>query len=291
MIIGCSGGQDFARKLAQHLSETYSSLTVSHFPDGEMLVRLMNDVKGKRVVLVQRFFGDVSNQILEVMFAAHALRDLGAKKVVLVAPYMPYMRQDTRFHSGEVVSQRAFAQLCDSFFDVVVTVDPHLHRIRSLPAVFSCQSVVISSDTALSTFIKKKYRDVVILGPDLESYQWAERVASLLQVPFRVLEKKRHSSRRVTVTLNEPYNFSGKTVVLIDDIVSTGHTLLEAVTLVKKFKPQKIIAVVVHGLFVEDALHKLQKAGVTVFATNTLVTDVSRIDVSLLVAEKLKKRR
>ncbi|MCH8329209.1 MAG: ribose-phosphate diphosphokinase, partial [Nanoarchaeota archaeon] len=137
IIIGCSKGTHLAGKIARKLKSPYSNLEVKKFPDGELKVRFTSNVHGKDVVLVQSFYGNVNDCIVEVIFAAETAKDLGAKKVFLAAPYFPYFRQDKRFKSGQCISIEVMARLMSKYFNKVFIIDPHLHRETKLSHLFS----------------------------------------------------------------------------------------------------------------------------------------------------------
>ncbi len=224
------------------------------------------------------------------IFAAETAKDLGAKKVILVAPYLAYMRQDKRFHPGEAVSSRIMAKLLNNSVDKIISIDPHLHRYRSMKEVFTVPAKNLTANSLIADFVKKRYRDAVILGPDWESYQWAEAIAKHIGVESTVLEKTRYSSRHVSVKMKKLIEIKGKTVVIVDDIISTGHTIAEAAKKAKAAGAKKIVAIGVHGLFVENAISKLKKAGVSeVVTTNCIEHKTNKIDVTELLAEELKK--
>ncbi len=139
---------------------------------------------------------------------------------------------------------------------------------------------------------KKNLRNEVIIGPDWESYQWAESVANEAGADVSVLKKERFSSRLVRVKMIRPVAIEGKTAVIVDDIISTGHTIIEAAKKAMKMGAKSVVAVAVHGLFAEGALEKIKKAGIReVITTNTIIQKTSRIDISSLIFEELAKDR
>ena len=287
LIIGCSHGTHLAGNAAGKLKSAYSELEVKKFPDGETKVRFPVNVKGKEIVLVQSFYGAVNDCVIEVLFAAQAARDLGAKKVFLTAPYFPYLRQDKRFSSGECVSMRAIAGLIDKYFDKVFIIDPHLHREAQLSHIFSIKSEKLTSNPLIADYIQKNIKNPLIVGPDWESYKWAQKVAEHIGCDYVILQKVRYSGRKVKVILNKKIDISNKSVVFVDDMISTGNTILEAAKNIRKLGAKKFICVAVHGIFVENALEKLRKANINVVTTNTIPNKVSKIDVSGLIGEAL----
>src|SRR3989338_5704782 len=123
IIIGCSGGRHIAAKIAKRLTKPYSELKVKRFPDSEVYVRYMGDVKGKDIVLVQSFYGCINDCVIEAIFAAETAKDLGAKSVALAAPYFAYLRQDSRFNAGECISIKAIGKLFSRYFNKIIVVD------------------------------------------------------------------------------------------------------------------------------------------------------------------------
>jgi ribose-phosphate pyrophosphokinase len=222
-------------------------------------------------------------------FDAHAARGLGAVRVGLVAPYLSYMRQDAQFHAGEAVSARAYADFLSSSLDWIATVDPHLHRIRSLDDIFRIPALCISAMPAIGEWIAGNVADPVIVGPDSESRQWAESVAIQLGVPWTVLEKTRTGDRQVSVRVMEPAMLRGRSAVIVDDIASSGQTLAEAARALLASGSLPVTCVIVHALLSQSAEAGLRSAGVArLVSTNTLDHPASAIDVTSIVARQVR---
>tara|TARA_Y100000310_G_C20659382_1_gene803820 strand:- start:650 stop:1519 length:870 start_codon:yes stop_codon:yes gene_type:complete len=287
IIIGCSHGIHLANTIANRLKKPYSKLEVTHFPDSEIKLKFNKKIKNKTVVLVQSFYKNINDNIIETLFAAETAKDLGAKKVILVAPYFPYLRQDKRFNPGECISLRTIAKNIDEDLDKVIIIDPHLHREKTLKHIFKISSKKLTANQLIEKYIKNNIKDPVIIGPDWESYKWAQKVAEGIGCDFAIMEKKRFSARKVKVTLNKKINIKSKNLVFIDDMISTGHTLLEAIKGMKKLGAKKVTCFAVHGILVENALTKLKKAGATVITTNTIPNKAAKINVAELIAEAL----
>lgn len=288
IIIGCSHGLHLAGKIAKKLKVSYSGLKVKKFPDGETSIRFMKGVKGKTVALVQSFYGNINDCIIEVFFAAETARDLGAKKIILIAPYFPYFRQDKRFKSGQCISIEVLAGLINKYFDGFLVIDPHLHREKNLSELFNVRHEKLTANDYIGKWIKKNIKNPLIVGPDWESYKWARRVAEEIGCDHVIMEKKRFSGRDVKVTLNKKVDLKDKNVILVDDMISTGNTIIEAAKNFKRMGVKRFNCIAVHGIFVENALEKLRKANVKVVTTNTIPNKVAKIDVSELIAEALK---
>ena len=278
-----------AKKIASKLKKPYSALEVIHFPDSEIKLKFKVNVKGKVVVLVQSFYKNINDCVIETLFAAETASDLGAKRVILVAPYFPYLRQDKRFNPGECISLRTIAKNIDEDFDKAIIIDPHLHREKTLEHIFRIKSKKVTANPLIIDYIKKKIKNPVIIGPDWESHKWAQRIAEEIGCEFAIMEKKRYSARKVKVSLHKKINIKNKNLIFIDDMISTGNTLLRAIKAMKKLGAKKVTCFAVHGILVENALQKLQKAGATVITTNTIPNKAAKIDVSRLIADNLSQ--
>ncbi len=288
LIISCSNGKHLGQLIAKKLNAKHSFLIADKFPDDELRVRFNDNLKNKSVFLVQSFYKNISDCIVEVILAAKTARELGAGKIALVAPYFPYLRQDKRFHPGEAVSQGIIAGLIDKYFDAVYVMDPHLHRENKLENVFKIKSKKLTANNLIVDYIRKNIPNPIIIGPDEESYKWARNVADMLGVESRILKKKRYSSYHVKVKLNKKINLNNKNAVIVDDIVSTGHTILETAKILRNLGAKNIYCICVHGIFVNETFSKLKKAKIKIISTNTIPNKAARIDVSGVIGDSLK---
>ncbi|HEY8049410.1 MAG TPA: ribose-phosphate diphosphokinase [Ramlibacter sp.] len=253
-------------QLAAALGCECSDLQLHRFPDGETLVRIATDVKGEAVVIAASL-DRPDDKLLPLAFAADAARELGATRVVLVAPYLAYMRQDSRFHAGEAVTSRTFARLLSSTFDALVTVDPHLHRWASLAQIYAVPSRIVPSAPAIAAWIAQNVAQPLIVGPDAESEQWVAEVARLADAPYTVLEKQRRGDLDVDVHLRDALVGETGAPVLVDDIVSTGHTLVAAAQALHATGLRDPIAVGVHVLADAPELAAIRAAGVSLLVS------------------------
>ncbi|HLC88967.1 MAG TPA: ribose-phosphate diphosphokinase [Candidatus Nanoarchaeia archaeon] len=291
MIICSLGHSDqLARSLAKLLRAAYSRIAVSHFPDGDIYLKYNCNVKGKTVILINSFQPEPNWALYASVFAAETAKDLGAQKVVLVAPYLAFMRQDKRFKTGEAVSSRIMAKLLSNCIDKIITLDAHLHRYRSLKELFKIPAVNLTANSLIASYIKKTVSQPLLMGPDWESSQWARSIAEQIGAESAVLEKTRHSYRKVTVKLREKITFKNKNVVIVDDIISTGSTIIEAAKTAKRLGAKSVLALAVHGVFVEDAYKKLKKAASKIVTTNTIRHNSNKIDITSLLVNELKKK-
>src|SRR3989338_7939186 len=173
LIVSCSHGRHLGDLVASKLKSRHERLFVDKFPDSEMYIRFNSNLRNKNVVLLQSFYGSINDSIVEVILAAKTAAELGAKKILLAAPYFPYLRQDKRFHKGEAVSQKIIAGLIDQYFDEIYIMDPHLHRENKLEHIFKIKSKRLTANNLIADYIKRNIKNPFIIGPDGESYKWA----------------------------------------------------------------------------------------------------------------------
>ncbi|HMA31612.1 MAG TPA: ribose-phosphate pyrophosphokinase [Casimicrobiaceae bacterium] len=270
-IVACTGG-------------TAGTLFLHRFPDGESYVRLDTPVAGREVAFVCSL-DNPDAKLLQLLFAVAAAKDLGAKRVGIVAPYLAYMRQDTRFKPGEAVTSATVGRLISGVADWLVTVDPHLHRHASLDAVYSIPSAVVRSAPAISAWVAANVARPLLVGPDGESAQWVGHVAAAANAPWIVLEKSRHGDRDVEVSAPRIEDYRDRTPVVIDDIVSTAHTMIAAVGRLREAGLAGPICVAVHALFATGAYGELEAAGAARIVTcNTIPHASNGIDVNAAIA-------
>ncbi|KZC43605.1 MULTISPECIES: ribose-phosphate diphosphokinase [Rhodanobacter] len=259
-----------AATIAPTLRARLAPLAWRHFPDGESLVALDDDLQGADVVLLASLH-DPDSLALPLRFAAQTAREFGARSVGLVAPYLGYMRQDTRFHRGEAISARLFARFLEEAFDWLVTVDPHLHRYPRLDALYRIPVRQVSATPAVAGWIAREVPDAMLIGPDSESEQWVAGIAAQAHLPYQVLSKERHGDYDVRVSLPDATAANGRTPVLVDDIVSSGHTLLETLKHLQRLGLPAPVLVAIHPVFAGDAYARLQSAGlVRIVSTDTI---------------------
>ena len=288
MILGFEDSRQLAKRIAQYSRLPYNEIKINRFPDGESLITIPEEVKGRNVWIVRTLF-DPNQKLVELLFAAHTCKEFKAKKVNLIAPYLCYMRQDKRFNKGEVVSSKIIARLFDEYFDGMITIDPHFHRIKKMSDLFKLRGKTLTANALVADYIKKNIKNPVIIGPDSESFQWVNSIAKKVGCRSTVMKKVRYSSRRIENKFVENIDINGKSIVIVDDIISTGKTMLGAIKCVKKIgvKVRGFYCIGVHGVLIENAYKKLRLAHAEVITTNTISNQTSKIDVSKLISNSL----
>jgi ribose-phosphate pyrophosphokinase len=291
LVLPAPGAETAAAGLARHLRAPLGGVESRRFPDGESYLRVASEVREADVVVVASL-RDPDPQALGLWYLADTARELDARSVGLVAPYLPYMRQDRRFHPGEAITSRTFAEFISQRFDWLVTVDPHLHRIASLSEIYRVPVRAIASAPAIARWVGSQVSRPVIVGPDSESEQWARDVADRIGCPAIVLEKRRLGDRSVEISVPAAEAYADRTPVLIDDIISSARTMAVAVRQVRSAFGSAPICVGVHAVFAPDALQVLQQAGAARIVTcNTLPHETNAIDVLEDVAAGVQELR
>lgn len=287
VVLPAPGGEAAATSLGRLLGARVGAVETRRFPDGECYLRI-HDALADCDVVITACLRDPDPRSLALWHLADTARELGARRVGLVAPYLPYMRQDQRFQPGEAVTARTYARFLSCAFDWLVTVDPHLHRIASLDRVYAIPAVAVASAPAIACWVAANVAQPVIIGPDSESEQWAADVADRAGCPFFVLHKRRLGDLSVEISLPTA-DWRGRTPVLIDDIISSGRTMAVAARQVRAVFGAAPLCVGVHALFVLDALQALRQAGAARTVTcNTVPHETNAIDVMPLVAAAVR---
>lgn len=275
-----------ARALADGLEVAVEEIALHRFPDGESLVRVP---ACSDTVLLYRSLDHPNAKLVELLLAASALRDGGAARTILIAPYLCYMRQDTAFHPGEAVSQKVIGTLISGNFDGLVTIDPHLHRIASLgDAAPGIPALSLSAAPALSEAVSPQDQPLLV-GPDSESRPWVEAIAAPLGLDVLVGRKRRAGDREVDIEIPGVERVKGRAAVLVDDVISSGETLIAAARLLKQAGALRIEALATHCLADVDDLARIAAAGISrVRTTQTVDSPTACIPVAGLLAQAIR---
>ncbi|NUN11605.1 ribose-phosphate pyrophosphokinase [Candidatus Micrarchaeota archaeon] len=291
LVVGCSKSRKLALKLSKELKASYSDLFVDEFPDGELRIRFQTALKGKTVLLVQSMHPSPNDSLMELLLALRTAKELNAKKIIAVVPYLAYARQDVRFNPGECVSNKIIARMIeDAGANAFVTVNTHLHRISSLKEIFKIPSVdILLNDYFADYYAAKKYANILVVGPDIESTPWIKHIAKKLKADYYVFNKKRFTGTKIENIILPGLNAEGKNVLLIDDVASTGNTLISVSKILKKYGAKRVDCVVTH-LLDESGGKKILNGGISSIAcADTLENKYVRIDCSKAIALAVRK--
>lgn len=286
MLLAFDDEWALAQRLADALGWPLQAVQRHTFPDGETRLRLPPQLPPRVAVL--RGLQQPNAKLTELWLAAAGARELGAAQLALVSPYLAYMRQDIAFTPGEVVSQRHLGHLLATGFDCVITVDPHLHRVATMDEVVpGRRGVALSAAPLLGAWLARQVPGALLVAPDEEAEQWVAAAARAQGLDYLVSRKQRHGDRDVRVDVPAA-DVQGRAVVLLDDVASTGHTLLDAAATLLARGAASVDVAVTHGLFVGDAVERLRAAGVRhCWSTDSVPHASNCVSVAPLLAAAL----
>ena len=258
------------------------------FPDGEAYVRLESPVQGEHVAIVQTTSAPQDSRLMQLAFLAGAAKWNGASKVTAVVPYLGYARQDKMFLQGEGVSVETVARMLNAAgVDALVTVNVHA---ESALKTFPFPAKTLSAIPLLAEyFVKKGYKKAFALAPDKGAMYIAEQAQAVLGGGAGHLDKKRDRYTGQTTQTGEGLNVKGETVIIFDDIISTGGTIVGAAKILRELGATKVFTACVHPVLVGDAEKRILAAGVEeVVGTDSVSSDVGKVSLAPLIAEALK---
>ncbi len=292
LIVSGSNSQNLAQNIAKLTNSKLIRTELKKFPDGELYVKLCDDVNGEDVFLVNTQHNQ-NESIMETILLCDALNDEGAKSINLVIPYMAYGRQDKKFKDGEAISIRALAKIYNVICDSIYIVNPHETDICSFFEIplYYCDGV-----PEIAKYIKNKFKNneedlnnVVVLSPDKGAIELAKTASNILNCPYDYLEKTRISPTEIVIA-PKSLNVKNKNVVIIDDIISTGGTMATTIKMLKEQGAKSVIASCIHPLLIGDALNRLFVGGADeVIGTDSYQSEVSKVSIDKVVADKILK--
>lgn len=283
-VIGGTASTDLAEKISRELGNApFAVPFTKRFPDGELYLRVGGRFDGEDVVIVQSTRTD--EDLLELVLLQDAVREGGARRTFIVVPYFGYSRQDRCFFPGEPVSARALARHVELDADAVVMVD--LHSPQTL-ASFTKPVYEASGIPAIARLLRERPVDILV-SPDKGGIDRVRRLGEILQLPWFALEKKRIDSEHVELRLPEraPAELAGKHIAILDDVISTGGTIVEAARLLHRHQVGAITAACIHGLFLRDAFERIKAVTNDIYATDTLQNGAEKVSVAPDVAQIL----
>lgn len=267
----------------------HGAIEMRRFPDGESYIRIDSNVRDYDVAILCQLH-QPDSKLMPLLLLADTLRDLGARHIGLIAPYLAYMRQDKRFQPGEGVTSHYVARLLSQHFDWLLTVDPHLHRINNLQEIYTIPARSLTAVAPMAAWIKANINQPLVIGPDSESEQWAANVAELAGCPWEVLQKTRFGDRSVAVSLPHVDNYKSHTPVLVDDIISTGKTMVQTAAHLQAAGLCAPVCIAVHGIFADGAQADMRHHDLQVVTSNSIADSSNKIDLAPLISQALLQR-
>jgi ribose-phosphate pyrophosphokinase len=292
IVIGGSTSEALAEKVAKELNFKAGGLEIRRFPDGEKYLRVLDEVKNEDVAVIESIHHTPDELLFEYLLIVDTLKDLGAKRVIGFIPYFAYARQDERFKPGEALSFRTVSKLMESVgTDEIFTIDMHQHRVLKSSEVFRIPSRNLSAMPLLADYVKKTgtLQKPLVIGPDAEAEQWAKLAAERLETDYDVFEKKRFGDERVEIRPRKA-SAKGRDVLIVDDIISTGGTIVEASKILLSQGAKRVEVACTHPILAPGALEKIKAAGVqNVIGTDTVPSPISYVSVAPLIAEQVRR--
>lgn len=284
-IIGGTSASTVAEDISKELKQPLANTTIKRFPDDELYVRILDDIEGEDVMLIQTTYPDT--KIVELFLLQDAVCEAGANKIIAILPYFGYSRQDKKFENGEAISARAIAEHISLHADHIITVDPHKEHLLDF---FNIPTTNCSAVSEIAKYLGRKEIDLV-LAPDKGAKEIARVAATFIGCEYDYLEKTRINGTTVEI---RPKNLkaSNKTVSIVDDIISTGSTMAKAIKELKKQGAKKILVACTHGLFINGAKEKLTSAGCDeIISTDTIENEFSKVKVAPTIVKSLLKMK
>lgn len=276
-ILAGSSSPMLAKNLAREMNLPIADVSIKRFPDGECYVKLNDEFD--EVIIVQNTYPD--ENIIELFLLQDASKRM-AKRIDIVIPYFGYGRQDKMFEKGEAISAEKMAKLIEQDADSITLINPHKRHIEKF---FSIPTKIIDATETIASYFKGKI-DIVI-APDKGAAPMAAAAASIINCKYDYFEKRRISDREVETKLKE-MDVEGKNILILDDIISTGGTMIEAIKQLKKQKTGNIYVACIHGLFIGNADDKILQVGAKeIVTTDTIESAYSKASVAKEIAKYL----
>jgi len=292
IIVGGPAANNIDLEIAKLINAPSVTLEYKKFPDGESYIRYPVeevDISGETVVVVQSLYPPQDKHFLELLLALSTAKDLGAKEVIAVVPYLAYARQDKRFRRGEAISVNVVLKAIESAgADRFITID--IHKEKSLEVLSIPHENLTAMRELAKYLLKRNYKNPVILAPDKGAIGHAKEVAKILGTEYDYIVKVRDRKTGEVRAEAKSLDVEGSTVIIVDDIISTGGTMALAAKCSLALGARAVIAVCTHALLVNNALTRLKESGISeIIATNTVPSPVSRISVANVLAKYLRR--
>ncbi|MFZ3077678.1 MAG: ribose-phosphate diphosphokinase [Candidatus Aenigmatarchaeota archaeon] len=299
IIVPGSNSLALAKSISDITGFGFAQVSARKFPDGESYVRIDSKLSADAII-VQSAFPSQNDSLIELALLADAAKDAGAKTLKAVMPYFPYSRQDKKFQCGEALSIRAVASIlkCAGIGEII-TIDAHFHRKPERFDFYGISATNVSAGRILLDFARKTIPDFSVIVPDFGSsdiIEFAGGGKTLKKEKIcpgcgsnSLLCKCGGSEKTYEAKISGDTDFAGKNVVILDDMIASGTTMIKAIEKLRGSGAAKVGAVASHGLFLKDSLKTLQEKTDLLAVTDSIRTPVSKVSVAGIVAEALAK--
>jgi ribose-phosphate pyrophosphokinase len=289
IVVPGPASKELGIKIGTLLGARVVHVEFKHFPDGESYVRYIDDINWEDVVIVQTTSPPQDTRLVQLLLLIDAAKDLGARSVTAIVPYFAYSRQDKRFRPGEAISLRTMIKLIEAAgADRFVTVD--VHNPDAL-RYFKIPTANLSAMSLLAEYAKEcGLEGAFSLAPDEHALPRAKIVESVLNGGCDWLPKERDSITGKITVVEKTFDVQGKDAVVVDDIISTGGTMIAATSILKKQNARRVAVMCAHALLMGGAKEKIIEAGADmVVGTDSVSSDVTTVSVAPIVADYLRK--
>lgn len=293
IILSGQSNRPLAQEIAQSAGAEWGEVEIGKFKNGEKQLRILAEVTNQDVVIVQSLYQPVDEHIMEMLLLIDAADRAGAEEITLVIPWLGYSLQDKVFLPGQPLSARVVANLVSSQRVArVFLLD--LHN-PSIPGFFSVPTRILSSNKLFAAHVRQNFVDPIVVSPDFGGLKRARTFAEMLDAPLSYVDKTRDLiTGEVTVNSIVGSNPEGRSCIVVDDIISTGSTVMEVAEQLHRLGAKEVVFYATHGLFVQDALDKLEDGPIDhIVVTNSVpltreTSFVSQVSVADLISHELR---
>jgi ribose-phosphate pyrophosphokinase len=286
-VVGGNASKDLAKRIARRLKAKYVDVDTRTFPDGESKITFRHNLKKSVVLVVQSTYPPVDTNLLQILSIISEVKKISSK-IYAIMPYMGYARQDRQFLNGEIATMSVVAKMLQAAgAKKAIVVDIHS---KTALRHFKIPTENVSAIPELAKYLKKlKLKNPIVVSPDTGGSLRAKKFADILKSDFITLKKSRNRKTGKVSIQSTKADVNGKDLIIVDDIISTGGSIVKATQFLKKQKCKRVFVVCTHGLLVGDAEKNIKKAGVTqIISTNTIPRSVSKVDVSGVIAQAVQ---
>ena len=286
-VVGGNASKDLAKRIARRLKAKYVDVDTRTFPDGESKITFRHNLKKSVVLVVQSTYPPVDTNLLQILSIISEVKKISSK-IYAIMPYMGYARQDRQFLNGEIVTMSVVAKMLQAAgAKKIIAVDIHS---KTALRHFKIPTENVSAIPELAKYLKKlKLKNPIVVSPDTGGSLRAKKFADILKSDFITLKKSRNRKTGKVSIQSTKADVNGKDLIIVDDIISTGGSVVKATQFLKKQKCKRVFVVCTHGLLVGDAEKNIKKAGVTqIISTNTIPRSISKVDVSGVIAQAVQ---
>lgn len=285
-VIGLDSSQDLAKRIARRLKAVYVKTESRVFPDGESKITIKKIPRQSIVLVVQSTSPPVDTNLLHLLSVISKVRKYSSR-IYAVMPYIGYARQDREFLEGEIITISVIGQMLRTVgAKKVITID--IHSTKALKELKISSENVTAVFELVKYFKKLRITNPLVVSPDSGGKQRAKEFANLLGTDFLYLEKNRNKKTGQVNILTSKVSVKNRNIILVDDMISTGGSIIKSTQFLKKQKCKRIFVACTHALLVNDAEKRIRNAGVSqIISTNTIPRKTSKVDVSKIIAESI----